>query len=384
MTIPDLSQLHPDLRCLCGNAGLDKEIKYIDIVEIPEGASWTSPGDFIITTGYFFRTDVDFEHLIRRLLQHQVAGMGIKLGKYVQKLPEVAHTLSEDYGFPIIAIPPELTYREIQQSQNAFGSPMLRNDLAVGDENNDMLQFFRETFLRNSAGQYQLEKLAQKAGISSSSVWLIAAVRADRAEAQKMITSATLQELAPFLLYDEPRGYLVGCFSPRADLTYRDGTAQYLQLLRRCCEDSAVGISESAVGPAAIHGAYQHAIFALRVGQAVAPGKTEYLFTDYLDYGLSAENRSCPVQRLLIDFYLRPLADHDARKSTQLLDTLLAADRCGYNMSLTCQALNIHRNTLYARMNNIQTLLPADLRKTEVQNQIHLALVAHTLSDLEL
>lgn len=60
MTVYDLLRLHPMMTCLCGRAGMDRDIKYIDIVEVPEGASWVVPGDFIITTGFFFRTDADF------------------------------------------------------------------------------------------------------------------------------------------------------------------------------------------------------------------------------------------------------------------------------------------------------------------------------------
>ena len=56
MIVDDLTKLHPNMTYLCAPSGGSQVVRYIDIVEIPEGSAWTSPGDFNITTGYFLQS----------------------------------------------------------------------------------------------------------------------------------------------------------------------------------------------------------------------------------------------------------------------------------------------------------------------------------------
>lgn len=381
MTVYDLLRLHPMMTCLCGRAGMDRDIKYIDIVEVPEGASWVVPGDFIITTGFFFRTDADFEHLVRCLLLHQVSGLGIKLGKYVQELPPVIRELAEAHSFPIISIPPELSYREIQQIKNGMlHSP--RPETRTTDHA-DMLLFFREALFRNSISRYSLEQMARDAHLLEGAPWLAAVAEVDNIqEADRIVVRAAQYENEFLLLGNDTGTHIVALFSPRCDSLCSSDIKQFMQHLRDCCGEQVFGIGEPIKEPVNISNSYRHALFALKVGKTVAPEKTEHCYMDYLDYAAVSETANGAALQLLTDRFLKPLWCYDARKHAQLMDTLTALDRCGYNMALAGQALYIHRNTLYARVSTISQLLEVDLRDASVQYAIHLALAAHLLSSL--
>ena len=56
MIVDDLTKLHANMTYLCAPSGGSRTVRYIDIVEIPEGSACTSPGDLIITTGYFLQS----------------------------------------------------------------------------------------------------------------------------------------------------------------------------------------------------------------------------------------------------------------------------------------------------------------------------------------
>lgn len=45
------------LKLLAGQNGLNKEIKDIEVVEIPDGVYWVNKGDLVITTGYFLHKE---------------------------------------------------------------------------------------------------------------------------------------------------------------------------------------------------------------------------------------------------------------------------------------------------------------------------------------
>lgn len=381
MTVRDLLQFYPMMSCLCGKAGMDREIRYIDIVEIPEGPSWVAPGDFIITTGFFFRSNADFERLVRCLLLHQVSGLGIKLGKYVQELPAIICELAEAHSFPIISIPIELSYREIQQINN--GMPFSPQPEARATEHTDMLQFFHEALFGNSISRFSLEQMAQNARLSEDAPWLAAVAEVNMQGVSNRIAVRAAQYENEFLLLSNDTGtHLVAVFSPRGDSPYSNDIEQFLQHFRDCCEEQIFGIGEPVKGPTNISNSYRHALFALKVGKAVAPEKREHYYMDYLDYAAVSETANDAAVQLLTDRFLQPLYDHDACKHAQLMDTLKVLDRCGYNMALAAQALYIHRNTLYARVSTISQLLKVDLRDVPVQYAIHLALTANLLSSL--
>ena len=120
MTVNDLTTYHPGLCFLCGQHGANHNINYIDIVEVPGGAAWISPGNFVITTGFFIQSDSDFEQLLRLLIDNGSSGLGIKIGKYVKDIPESVFKLSAENNFPIISIPLDLRYRDIQNTLNIF------------------------------------------------------------------------------------------------------------------------------------------------------------------------------------------------------------------------------------------------------------------------
>ena len=115
MIVDDLTKLHANMTYLCAPSGGSRTVRYIDIVEIPEGSAWTSPGDLIITTGYFLQSPADFERFVTRLIDNQVVGLGIKIGKYVHQIPDSVRELAEENRFPILSIPMELSYRDIQR-----------------------------------------------------------------------------------------------------------------------------------------------------------------------------------------------------------------------------------------------------------------------------
>lgn len=105
MIVDDLTKLHANMTYLCAPSGGSRTVRYIDIVEIPEGSAWTSPGDLIITTGYFLQSPADFERLVTRLIDNQVVGLGIKIGKYVHQIPDSVRELAEENRFPICPFP---------------------------------------------------------------------------------------------------------------------------------------------------------------------------------------------------------------------------------------------------------------------------------------
>jgi hypothetical protein len=117
MKIRDLLSMNKDFKrfkIIAGKEGLDRDIKDIDVLEIPDGVYWTKENEFNITTGYFFKdSPKDLVKLIEIQNDKKAAGMGIKLGRFIDTIPETAIKKANECKFPLILIPVDMGYSEI-------------------------------------------------------------------------------------------------------------------------------------------------------------------------------------------------------------------------------------------------------------------------------
>lgn len=118
----------PGFRFLAGQAGGAREIGGANMIDNPNTVPWLKQGDLVLTTGFFLQAHPEScEDLVRQLEQNGCAGLGIKLNRYVDRLPETMLRQAQELGFPIVAIPFSsnmeqifrLIYRNIfQEEQN--------------------------------------------------------------------------------------------------------------------------------------------------------------------------------------------------------------------------------------------------------------------------
>ncbi|QDW73698.1 hypothetical protein FND36_06410 [Lachnospiraceae bacterium KGMB03038] len=118
MTVRDLFSLNAEVfkefRLLAGAKGLDNEIKDVVIMEVPDGIYWINPDNFVITTGYSLMTkEISIENMIQIMISRKAAALGIKIGKYIEKLPEKIIDYANEHNFPIISIPLAFTYNSM-------------------------------------------------------------------------------------------------------------------------------------------------------------------------------------------------------------------------------------------------------------------------------
>ncbi|MFW5891303.1 MAG: PucR family transcriptional regulator ligand-binding domain-containing protein [bacterium] len=117
MKVRDLLSINKEsrrLKVIAGEKGLDREIFDIDVLEIPDGVYWTRENEFIITTGYFFRdSPIDLVKLIEIQNKKNVAGMGIKLGRFIDELPVEVIKKADECNFPLVNIPIDMGYGDL-------------------------------------------------------------------------------------------------------------------------------------------------------------------------------------------------------------------------------------------------------------------------------
>lgn len=99
---------------IAGKSGIDREIQYVDIIEVPDVEDWIKKGGFYLTTGFSFKDNPEKqEKLIEKLHEKGASGLCIKKGRYFNNIPEEIVDKGNEYDFPIIQLPKEIPYVEI-------------------------------------------------------------------------------------------------------------------------------------------------------------------------------------------------------------------------------------------------------------------------------
>lgn len=119
MDINDVIQLDvlKNVEILAGEKGLKNTVLNTTIIDAPDGYKWCASGDFIISTGYPFTSNMHWEEgitkLLKLLIEKNCSGLGIKLGRYIPGLPEDAISLANENNFPVLSLPNKVSWSEI-------------------------------------------------------------------------------------------------------------------------------------------------------------------------------------------------------------------------------------------------------------------------------
>ena len=87
-------------------------------------------------------------------------------------------------------------------------------------------------------------------------------------------------------------------------------------------------------------------------------------YDDLLIYHLLYDQVDNPILHRLFANTIKPIDIHDRDKDDLLRETIKALIEHNYNMKQAANALNIHRNTLYQRIEKIEEILGFSLRSS--------------------
>lgn len=101
-------------RVIAGKRGLNRLIHWVNVMEVPDILEWVKEGEFLITTGFSIKDDpVAQERLIPELARRGLAGLGIKLKRYIHRIPESMTEAADSLDFPLIELPAEASFPDI-------------------------------------------------------------------------------------------------------------------------------------------------------------------------------------------------------------------------------------------------------------------------------
>jgi purine catabolism regulator len=127
-----------DAELVAGIAGLDRPVRGVNIIEVPDVWRWLRGGELLFTAGHAWRDEPShFVDAIRDFYRKGVAGLVVKPSPYLPIVPAEARQVADDLGFPLLRIPPTLAYMDVIDvlvERLGNSTPTILTRLADADE----------------------------------------------------------------------------------------------------------------------------------------------------------------------------------------------------------------------------------------------------------
>ena len=99
---------------LAGRSGLDRVVRFVNVMEVPDVLRWTRADELLLTTGYPIRSTPEaLDDFVAALDSRRLAGLAVKLGRYLDDLPDAMLASADRLGFPVVQIPDNVGFDEI-------------------------------------------------------------------------------------------------------------------------------------------------------------------------------------------------------------------------------------------------------------------------------
>ncbi|MFZ0995664.1 MAG: PucR family transcriptional regulator ligand-binding domain-containing protein [Candidatus Dormiibacterota bacterium] len=104
---------------VAGCDGVDREVRWANVVDIPDPLPWVSAGQLLLTTGFAWPSAADEQRrLVRDLVGRGLAGVALAVPKYLDHFPEAAKKEADRAHLPLVEVPWEIPFATVTQAVN--------------------------------------------------------------------------------------------------------------------------------------------------------------------------------------------------------------------------------------------------------------------------
>ncbi|MCY9670174.1 PucR family transcriptional regulator ligand-binding domain-containing protein [Paenibacillus alginolyticus] len=171
VTVRDLLRLPilKDAKVISGEKGLDRIVRYLDIMEVPDfKGGWLREGELVLTTGYSMRHDPTLlQELVEELAQVGAAALAIKPERFISEIPQEVLDKSNLYNIPIIHLPIGIPYIDITYT---VMEQILDKQAALLRRSEQVYKTLTNLVLSNSGIQVVADNVVE---LVKSPIWII-------------------------------------------------------------------------------------------------------------------------------------------------------------------------------------------------------------------
>jgi purine catabolism regulator len=105
-----------DVRLLTAESATDVPVRWVHISEIEDPTPWLSGGELLLTTGMQLDTEHRQREFVRRLADHNLAGLGFGTGFAHREVPAALLQEAVDRDFPVFEVPYDVPFIAVTEA----------------------------------------------------------------------------------------------------------------------------------------------------------------------------------------------------------------------------------------------------------------------------
>jgi Purine catabolism regulatory protein-like family. len=363
-------------KLVAGRKGMQNAIAWVNVMEILDSPDSVQQEELLVTTGYQLDREEKHEDLIKRLTERNVSGLAIQPGYYIDKIPEYILEEAEEYNFPILELPANLTFSAIMHALLDH----LESTAAAPES--DRKNLYSILLSGVHTDKQAAESFEKKYLFITHPVTYSETVKGTSNKGMQSIKSYLFSQAKDdsFYYHTTEDGKAAFFISLKEDTTYQDVvfelTVQLTLLSENQHVDYYVGVSEGLTYEKLETAFAQcmeciHLLERIEAKRGVCPYQNIPFFE--LFDRIQRNNRSI----LLGSKALQKLFEYDRFNESQYVYTLRVYLSHEGNASKSAERLFIHRHTLINRMQKIKKICGLDLNDYYTRIYFSLALLVH-------
>ncbi|NLY46968.1 MAG: hypothetical protein GX053_13415 [Tissierella sp.] len=380
LSIPALRRLS----VIGGEEGLSKRVSYVTVMEVPDIVRWLKGNDFVITSLYAFKDDLEEQlNLIDKLADNHCSCLAVKTGQYIKELDKSIIDRANQRGLVLVKIPSEITYIEI--IVNAMDKILKNRDIDYIIE-----KYMKDIIYNNIDNEEILFERGNLLGFnirnsSTLAITLNSTIKEldnDKINTLRKVTKSIAKESDSLLKFTYNPVVTVGgkssvlFFSDEAS-NIENNMPQIIKLINKnitkySLKDILVGVGPIGSGLEGLKDSYFKSMEVIKIGPLVNEKVGIYYYKDMDIY-------------ITLEKYLRDCGSEVFEGVFNHLDKdfLLTLDSFyGNNMdvNLTADDLFIHKNTVRYRLKKIKEITGYDTSIFEDNFKLYLFLIYTKIS----
>lgn len=121
------------LKIVAGESGLDRIVRWVHVLDMPDVANWVRGGELLFMTGMSLKSPMDLLRIVQAIAAKNVAGLVITPGKYIPAIPSAVLNLADTLNFPIFELPWKVKLVEVFEEVASYINHKQTNEKSMQD-----------------------------------------------------------------------------------------------------------------------------------------------------------------------------------------------------------------------------------------------------------
>lgn len=376
INLPSLAKLN----IVAGKSGLDRLVRWVHFIDLPDVIPWVQGGELLIITGIGLNGDLDkLRDIVKGIIRKKLAGLIINIGPYIKETPADVIALAEQANFPIFELPWEVKIIEVTREISSHIVMKQTEERSIKDFLEQLLLFplvDPEVLIQRAAYYgYDLAKPHQVAIISPTRLAEFLQTQKLKDEKALVALKVRFESIVRDILKLHGRKVMQMLLGDDVVLLMpyeneSNGARQNTDILTGIFEKLAIEMPGLTVTAAlggrfeSLQDARKSYLQAIKVLRSFSKLKTAscpiYAYEDLGIYKLLFEIGSEKL-KLYYQEVIEPLNEYDQKHHMDLVNSLFVYFEENCNAAKTAKRLFVHRNTLDYRLKKIAEITGRNL-----------------------